>query len=78
MGSDFLFAMPSFMSGAARCLDLGATFDGYNESPTPEMADARALFADWHEVGTDLVDAMERFRANEPEATQLVLALGER
>ena len=70
--------MPSLLSGAARCFDLGSTFDGYNESPTPEIADATALFADWHEVGLHLVDALERVAASEPEATQLVLALGKR
>jgi hypothetical protein len=78
MGSDFLFAQPSWLSGVARTLDLGATFDGYNESPTGEIADARALFADWHQVGEDLVEAMDRFEKNEPETTQLVLAFGEK
>lgn len=78
MGSDFLFAMPSMLSGAARSLDLGATFDGYNESSTGEIADARALFADWHQVGEDLVEAMDRFAESEPETAQLVLAFGER
>jgi hypothetical protein len=78
MGSDFLFAMPSMLSGAARSLDLGATFDAYNESPTPEIADARALFADWHQTGDDLVDAMDLFAESQPDATQLKLAFGER
>lgn len=76
MGSDFLFAMPSMLSGAARTVDLGSTFDSYNISPSGEIADAMALFADWHEVGEDLVDACDDFAKSEPEATQLVLALG--
>ena len=78
MGSDFLFAMPSMLSGAARSLDLGATFDNYNESPTGHIADARALFADWHLIGEDLVEAMEQFAKSEPEAAQLALAFGEK
>ena len=77
MGSDFLFAMPSGLSGAARSLDLGATFDAYNDSPTGQIADARALFADWHQVGEDLVEAMDRFAESEPAAAQLALAFGE-
>lgn len=68
--------MPSMLSGVARTLDLGSTFDGYNISESGELADARALFADWREVGEDLVDAYEKFAKGEPEATQLVLALG--
>lgn len=46
MGSDFLFSMPSFLSGAARVLDMGGTFTSYNTSPTPAAADARALASD--------------------------------
>jgi hypothetical protein len=55
--SDFLFARPSFWSGAARALDLGATFNGYNQSRTPELADARALYNDWRAVGEALLNA---------------------
>ena len=33
--SNYLFATPSFLSGAARTLDLWGTFDGYNESLDP-------------------------------------------
>ena len=51
---DYLFAQPSFLSGVARCLDLGGTFDEYNESPTPAQADATAILNDWLAVGADL------------------------
>lgn len=50
----FLFAVPSFLSGFGRVLDLGGAFDSYNISPTPEIADSRAIFADWLVVGEDL------------------------
>ncbi len=59
--SDYLFAHLSFFSGVARTLDLGATFDTYNESPTPEMADNIALFLDLRAVGEDLAAGGERF-----------------
>ena len=55
--SDFLFARPSFWSGFARVVDLGATFDSYNISRTSEEADARALWADWRVIGQDLFAA---------------------
>lgn len=61
MGSDFLFAMPSFCSGAARTLDLGGTFDAYNDSPSTQEADRRALASDWTTVGRDLQNAMTEF-----------------
>jgi len=55
--SDFLFAQPSFISGAARVIDLWGQFDDYNRSDTPAEADAKALAADWFVVGQDIFDA---------------------
>jgi hypothetical protein len=58
--SDFLFAQPSFASGAARTLDLWGQFDAYNISATPAEADAKAIAADWFVVGQDIMDAVEQ------------------
>ncbi|MFZ0704677.1 MAG: hypothetical protein WAM71_03675 [Candidatus Korobacteraceae bacterium] len=57
--SDFLFAQPSFASGAARILDLWGQFDDYNISNTPQEADESAIAADWIIVGQDLCYAMK-------------------
>jgi hypothetical protein len=62
--SDFLFAQPSFASGAARVFDLFGQFDEYNRSDTPDEADAKAIASDWIVVGQDLADAIEQ---SEPE-----------
>lgn len=67
MRTDFLFAMPSWLSGAARSLDLAGQFDEYNESSTEHAADAKALFSDWRVVGESLAEAMKAFR-REPQA----------
>jgi hypothetical protein len=56
-----LFAMPSFVFGAARVLDLGSTFDVYNESLNGHIADQRAFLSDWQQVGMDISDSMEIF-----------------
>jgi hypothetical protein len=61
--SDFLFAQPSFASGAARVLDLWGKFDVYNVSVTPSEADANAIAADWFVVGQDILDAVEHGNA---------------
>lgn len=61
--SDFLFAQPSFASGAARVLDLWGQFDEYNVSATPAEADAKAIAADWSVVGQDIFDALEQYHA---------------
>lgn len=58
--SDFLFAQPSFASGAARVFDLFGQFDDYNRSETTEEADAKAIAADWIIVGQDLADAIDQ------------------
>jgi hypothetical protein len=59
--SDFLFAQPSFASGAARVVDLWGQLDAYNDSESGMEADAKAIAADWIVVGDDLVAAMENF-----------------
>jgi hypothetical protein len=59
VGTDALFARPSFVSGAARALDLGGTFDDYNRSRSPEDADVRALHSDWMAVGADMQKAID-------------------
>jgi len=58
--SDFLFAQPSFASGAARVFDLFGQFDEYNISDTTAEADAKAIAADWIVVGQDMSDAIEQ------------------
>ena len=49
-----LFSMPSFLSGAARTLDLFGQFDEYNQSPTPREDDARAMIEDMMVVASDI------------------------
>lgn len=58
--SDFLFARPSFLSGAARTMDAFATFDRYNVSDSPLEADMRAITNDWGMVGQDLKTTIEK------------------
>jgi len=58
--SDFLFAQPSFASGAARVFDLWGKFDEYNQSQTVDEADAKAIASDWLVIGQDLSDAIEQ------------------
>lgn len=60
--------MPSWLSGAARTLDLGSTFDEYNDSPNERMADTRAVFTDWRIVGESLMNAMSKLRLESEES----------
>ena len=59
IGTDSLFVTPTFLSGAARVLDLGGTFDEYNGNTTPDEADAEALWSDWAVIGEDMQLAIE-------------------
>jgi hypothetical protein len=60
--TDFLFAIPSFVGGMASALDLGATLVEYNESPSPKVADAVAIQADWIVTGDDILSAMNNWQ----------------
>lgn len=57
--TDQLFAMPGFFGGMASVLDMGNTLTVFNESRTPEEADAMAIRSDWKTVGQDLMSAMQ-------------------
>jgi hypothetical protein len=58
----FLFAEPSFWEGASRVVDLANALNVYNESLTPEQADALAMWADWSAVGDDIRRAIRRYK----------------
>lgn len=55
-----LFAVPSMLSGFARTMDVGATFDSYVESPSPEAADLEALRSDFLATAEDFTAAARR------------------
>jgi hypothetical protein len=57
--SDFLFARPSFASGAASTIDLWGQLVDYNSCANPSEADANAILADWSVVGQDIFDATQ-------------------
>lgn len=59
--SDFLYAQPSYASGAARVFDLWGQFDAYNESENPAEADAKAIASDWAITGQDIFDAIQQY-----------------
>ena len=58
--TSILFARPSFIEGVSRCLDVGNTLTDYNASVSGQLADLRALTADWNAIGFDLRVAVER------------------
>ncbi len=76
MQTDYLFASPSFLSGVARLLDLFGQFDDYNDSPSGEAADARAVYSDWRITGEDLARAMWVIEREQSEAASEAAAAG--
>ena len=64
--SDFFFATPTFISGAARVLDLYGVYDAYNSSSTSYEADFKAILSDWSVVGQDIFSAMKQFESSVP------------
>jgi hypothetical protein len=70
--STFLFARPSFTEGMSRVVDIGGTLNVYNSSPTPELADYFAMYADWLATGADIASAIDQFACEHPEAAARV------
>lgn len=61
-----LFAVPTFLTGAATCFDLFGNMNTFNYSDSPQKADARELSSDWTMTGQDLKEAMDGYEtANE-------------
>jgi len=59
MGSEFFFSQPSLLSGIGRTIDLWGVYEEFNDAPTSEIADGRAVYSDWRMVGQDLESATE-------------------
>ncbi|MCH8525001.1 MAG: hypothetical protein LAT52_10660 [Balneolales bacterium] len=57
--TDYLFAMPNALTGAATVINLAGNFYGYNESATGSEADEKALESDFNVVGQDISSALE-------------------
>jgi hypothetical protein len=68
--SGFLFATPSFVSGAARLLDLSGLYDSYNNSSAEREADYKAALSDWRAVGQDILAAMRQFDRSLPSGSR--------
>ena len=70
MRPDFLVATPSWLSGAARVLDLTGQFDEYNDSHTIDAADAKAIFCDWRLIGETILGVFSRESQTTPSTDQ--------
>jgi hypothetical protein len=71
MGTDFLYARPSFMGGMGTAVDLcGVLVSEYNRSLTPNIADYRALRSDWAITGMDLAEAMSQISTSNHVETE--------
>lgn len=70
--ADFLFAVPSFIGGAARTLDLLGQYDRYNVSRSSQQADTRAMYNDWHAVGQLLFEQFQVETKKNPARSECV------
>lgn len=62
--TDFLYARPSFLEGAARIVDFFGVLRQYNSSASTKSADSRAMRADWNAVAADLWDVLDTYGSN--------------
>ena len=68
--TDFLFAKPSFVEGAATVLDLFGLLHDYNRSENGDKADAWALYHDFRAVGLDIETALEQYKTERQSHSQ--------
>lgn len=66
--TDALYAVPSFLDGAARIFDFSGSMTDYNTSETPSEADCDALRRDWLAVNADLMAAIQKFERSQKAA----------
>jgi hypothetical protein len=59
--TDYLFSMPSYLSGIASVFDIGATLTERNYSISPEVADRIAIENDFKAIGNDIEKAFKEF-----------------
>lgn len=52
--TDFLFATPTIIGGAATVFSIAGLRHEYNRSETPEQADCVAISSDWAVIGEDI------------------------
>ena len=60
--TDYLFAKPTFLEGAARLFDFAGALQQFNYSDSEEMADFIAVSNDWKTVGCDIQVAVNKFK----------------
>lgn len=66
--TDFLFATPSYITGAGSVLNLSGNYYEFNTSPSGEIADMRALESDWGMVGQDFDEAIRKYESTSQKA----------
>ena len=54
----YLFPPAGYLTGVASLLDISGTMVIFNVSPSPEIADSRAIAQDWYCVGDALRSAL--------------------
>ena len=60
----FICRRPSFLNGMARSIDLFGALSTYHKSDNAQIADAKALRADWSAVMGDLAAAFEQVKSS--------------
>ena len=60
-----LYAVPSFVEGLGRVLDIGSTLNEYNEDNTPNEADYLSILGDWYAVGDVIRSAVNDYETEE-------------
>jgi hypothetical protein len=63
----FKGSLSSFLAGVARLFDFWGLLDSYETTSSAGMTDAKALYADWRAIGSDIDFAIRSYRRTEAQ-----------
>lgn len=69
--TDFLFSTPNFLTGAGSIFNIRGNYFRINTSPSPEMADMKAIHSDWCMVGNDLRKSFEEYQRQSEQENKI-------
>jgi len=70
ISTTFLTSDSDFVTGMGSAVNLGGSFYDFNYAESPQLADIRAMRADWEMIGKDVAVILEKAEAVVPCLTE--------
>ena len=70
ISTTFLTSDSDFVTGMGSAVNLGGNFYDFNYAESSQLADIRAMRADWAMIGKDVAVVLEKAEADLPSLTE--------